>query len=329
MTQSHFNYLAGQICFQLSKASHSISAAVCWFSHADIFEVLKDKLRAGVRVELLLEFDTQNIRDRGLDFQSFIDLGGVLFGHKDLGLMHHKFAIIDHKLLLTGSFNWTYNSNAENLLVTDERSVLTEFQREFERQRNAAKRVFSIKKEEAKPFVSFPFFENSTFQKIDLRKRVAGGCTIWIVRSDKIQFDESRIINDYILPFDPQLLLTYFWSKTPLFDRALFEGEWKSFSCGLSPMESRNLRLFTFRMKPGDIVLMVEKKKQLRIIGIIQSEPKPYKNEQYSTIREVLWLNISSANTPGCLQKKGFLPAVGRFRGSGLCLLEEIFYKTE
>lgn len=43
MTQAYFNNLADQLCFQLSKAKNNISAAVCWFSHANIFDVLKKK----------------------------------------------------------------------------------------------------------------------------------------------------------------------------------------------------------------------------------------------------------------------------------------------
>ncbi|GAJ21443.1 unnamed protein product, partial [marine sediment metagenome] len=48
--------------------------------------------------------------------------------------MHHKFAIIDNRLLLTGSYNWTfsaYNRNDENLMIIDDPEIIEIFQNQF------------------------------------------------------------------------------------------------------------------------------------------------------------------------------------------------------
>jgi len=48
--------------------------------------------------------------------------------------MHHKFAIIDNRLLLTGSYNWTFaanNKNEENLMVIDDPEIIEIFQHQF------------------------------------------------------------------------------------------------------------------------------------------------------------------------------------------------------
>jgi DNA uptake protein ComE-like DNA-binding protein len=48
--------------------------------------------------------------------------------------MHHKFAIIDNNLLLTGSYNWTFsanNRNDENLMVIDDLEIIEIFQNQF------------------------------------------------------------------------------------------------------------------------------------------------------------------------------------------------------
>jgi phosphatidylserine/phosphatidylglycerophosphate/cardiolipin synthase-like enzyme len=48
--------------------------------------------------------------------------------------MHHKFAIIDNRLLLTGSYNWTFaanNKNEENLMVIDDPEIIKIFQNQF------------------------------------------------------------------------------------------------------------------------------------------------------------------------------------------------------
>ncbi|XP_077381102.1 mitochondrial cardiolipin hydrolase isoform X2 [Festucalex cinctus] len=50
--------------------------------------------------------------------------------------MHHKFALVDGRRLITGSLNWTLaavQSNAENVLVTEEPRLVQPFVREFRR----------------------------------------------------------------------------------------------------------------------------------------------------------------------------------------------------
>lgn len=54
----------------------------------------------------------------------------------DNDTLHHKFIIVDRKIVISGSLNWTMQSffgNYENLLFITEENVLSEFQREFER----------------------------------------------------------------------------------------------------------------------------------------------------------------------------------------------------
>ncbi|NCO23952.1 MAG: hypothetical protein GW897_02405, partial [bacterium] len=49
-------------------------------------------------------------------------------------IMHHKFAIIDNRLLLTGSYNWTFaanNKNEENLMIIDDPEIIEIFQHQF------------------------------------------------------------------------------------------------------------------------------------------------------------------------------------------------------
>ena len=50
--------------------------------------------------------------------------------------MHHKFAIFDGKLLVTGSYNWTDSAervNHENVLFVDDPAVIQRYQAHFER----------------------------------------------------------------------------------------------------------------------------------------------------------------------------------------------------
>ena len=50
--------------------------------------------------------------------------------------MHNKFAIIDNRILLTGSYNWTFSANHrndENLMVIDDPEIIARYQNQFEK----------------------------------------------------------------------------------------------------------------------------------------------------------------------------------------------------
>lgn len=62
---------------------------------------------------------------------------GIQVRHdQDLGYMHHKFAIVDRKVLITGSLNWTtqaIQNNRENVLIVEDEEYVRLFLEEFER----------------------------------------------------------------------------------------------------------------------------------------------------------------------------------------------------
>ena len=50
--------------------------------------------------------------------------------------MHHKFALVDDQVLMSGSFNWTVQaqrSNRENLHISSDSSMISAFRGEFDR----------------------------------------------------------------------------------------------------------------------------------------------------------------------------------------------------
>ncbi|MDE2222505.1 MAG: phospholipase D family protein, partial [Candidatus Omnitrophica bacterium] len=55
--------------------------------------------------------------------------------HMGFGLMHNKFAVIDGKTVITGSFNWTLSAeerNEENMLIIHDRALAGKFEERFE-----------------------------------------------------------------------------------------------------------------------------------------------------------------------------------------------------
>lgn len=324
MLDTYFQNLPAVIGRHLSNAQSRIQIAVCWFSHRDIFEVLLKKQRASVGVELLLEYDSQNIRAEGLDFQKLIRLGSPLYAYRDAALMHHKFALLDDRVLLTGSFNWTYNSNAENLLATDDPAAVVAFREEFNRLKGLSVPIRKVRPSEAKAFAAFPLFQHTHFQLSDLRRRISGGATVWWMRQGRQLDAWSDCFGRHRLPIDPGHLLRRYWSAFRLWDEALLDACWAELVAEAKPATVRHLRACTRRMRLGDIVLAVAGKNALCGLGIVQSEPKPPDAHTPVSFREVQWLRTLD-EVPECL-RRDFPPGkAGRFRGSALQVVQVIF----
>lgn len=79
MVTPHFNNIRQKIIKTLDEATEEIFVAVYWFTNQQLFGLLCDKLREGKKVSLIIHNDYINNRDAGLNFQSFIDLGGQFF----------------------------------------------------------------------------------------------------------------------------------------------------------------------------------------------------------------------------------------------------------
>lgn len=72
-----------------------------------------------------------------MPFQKFIDNGGKFYFSDLNNPMHNKFCILDKKVLINGSYNWTYfaeEKNRENILIiNNEVEVIESFYEEFRR----------------------------------------------------------------------------------------------------------------------------------------------------------------------------------------------------
>jgi len=331
-----FQDLAGELCRYLHQAQYSIRAAVCWFSHREIFEVLLNRLRNGVHIELILEYDTQNIRPEGLDFQMFIEKSGQLYAFQEAALMHHKFALIDDRILLTGSFNWTYNSNEENLLILDDTALIHDFQETFARLKDKARRVFRVSRADAKVFAPFPLFENTQFPLAYLRKKVSIGTGVWTVRISIPEMDcishpatktgaPERFFKQSLLPFDAHSLLTSYWTAYRIWDETLFDEVFER--CKNESISSKGIRdlwCWTRRMKIGDLMFLIEKQAgRLLAVGVAQSDPQRYEGAGFSSCRAVQWLKIIP-NGAYQLPEKVSGQMVARYRGSALRVLQDL-----
>lgn len=129
--------VAEQIVSLLEETRATVDAALYRFSNPALASALEDAARRGVRIRLVL--DREKYR-RTPSTQDLLKHGAMTFkllgGHKGRGSkMHHKFAILDGRRVVTGSYNWTLESeeqNYENLVVLGEPEQIGPYVQEFE-----------------------------------------------------------------------------------------------------------------------------------------------------------------------------------------------------
>ena len=122
---------------ELFAAKKSIKICVAWFTNDLLFQPLILQLNMGVKVELILNKDEINLSDSNdVDFDQFVENGGCLYWNTTDKLLHHKFCIIDDRVVITGSYNWTNKAeyNYEDITVcTEDSESINHYQKIFDK----------------------------------------------------------------------------------------------------------------------------------------------------------------------------------------------------
>ena len=114
-------------------ARETIDACVFTITDNRISDELALAHDRGVAIRLLTDDDKSF--DAGSDIARLQRLGIAIRQDSSPYHMHHKFAIFDRRQLLNGSYNWTRGAaenNEENLVVSQERGLISEFQSAFD-----------------------------------------------------------------------------------------------------------------------------------------------------------------------------------------------------
>ncbi|MBA4396523.1 MAG: hypothetical protein C0394_03950 [Syntrophus sp. (in: bacteria)] len=116
-------------------AAQEISVAAYAFSSKYLGNALVKAIKRGVKVRLIL--DMENARKSYSIDEWLIENGvDVRFIKLKRGCMHHKILIVDRSHLMTGSYNFTNDSefrNHEAAIFTDDATFIAPFIAEFER----------------------------------------------------------------------------------------------------------------------------------------------------------------------------------------------------
>ncbi len=124
----------GAILDQLEGARRSIDVCVFTITDDRIARALLAAHERGIKLRVITDNDKAN--DEGSDIWKLERAGIPVRVDRTEWHMHHKFALFDGRIALTGSYNWTRGAarnNEENLVLCDDERFVTAFRREFEK----------------------------------------------------------------------------------------------------------------------------------------------------------------------------------------------------
>lgn len=119
---------------ELTKAKEDIKICVFTISDNRIEDVLKKKQSEGINIRIITDNDKRF--DLGSDIVALAKIGIPVKVDLTKAHMHHKFAVIDNKVTITGSYNWTRSAqeyNYENIIITENKEATDVFIAEFEK----------------------------------------------------------------------------------------------------------------------------------------------------------------------------------------------------
>ncbi|WP_162427628.1 phospholipase D-like domain-containing protein [Pontibacter pudoricolor] len=136
---SHAFFSPGEDCLEaiitaIEEAEKTMKICVFTISDDRISEAIVRAHQRGVHIRIIT--DNNKLHDAGSDIRELAAKGLDVRIDKTRSHMHHKFAIFDETRVLTGSYNWTRSAamyNHENILVTDNLSIVQDYSREFDR----------------------------------------------------------------------------------------------------------------------------------------------------------------------------------------------------
>lgn len=137
----------------LAHAKISVKANIAYLSNEYILDVLPTLARKGILVEVIISNTNNNNKNYSI-YNHFLNIENINifeYGSDDWksGIMHRKSIVIDNKIVLAGSYNWTYQAdkNIEELLIIEDLHIAEQIAHEFNSLKQVSKALkYSITK---------------------------------------------------------------------------------------------------------------------------------------------------------------------------------------
>jgi phosphatidylserine/phosphatidylglycerophosphate/cardiolipin synthase-like enzyme len=130
--------IADRIIELIKTANTSIYFMAYSFTANDIGNAIREKSEAGILVKGLMD-ENQVHSNSGTEYDPFLQAGINVITSSGTGFMHHKVIIIDQKIVITGSYNFSKNAemyNDENIVVIHNLEIAQVYMTEFEKLTN-------------------------------------------------------------------------------------------------------------------------------------------------------------------------------------------------
>jgi len=124
-----------RIISEINSAKQCVYVAMAYFTDRDIAMAIVEAKNRNITVDIILSSNAQNetvklmLKGAGISVHSF-ETGD------SRGIMHHKFSLIDNRISINGSYNYSLNAstnNVENITISDDLTSYSQMQSEFER----------------------------------------------------------------------------------------------------------------------------------------------------------------------------------------------------
>lgn len=128
------NEIKNEIQYLLDHAQTSVDLCIFTITDNQLAGKIKACKNRGVKVRVIT--DDEKTDDTGSEIHKLAQAGIPIKTDHSRYHMHNKFGIIDNRIAITGSFNWTYTAtkhNQENLLATSKFEIVRQYTEEFER----------------------------------------------------------------------------------------------------------------------------------------------------------------------------------------------------
>ncbi len=124
-----------QIIRNIDGAKSTINIMMFAFTNPKIAKALTDAISRGVVVKIVLD-KTQNRYQKYSIYRDLKSKGVDIKLDKNRYKLHHKVIIIDNKIVITGSYNYTKKANtinSENIIIIKDYKIAKEYSTEFKR----------------------------------------------------------------------------------------------------------------------------------------------------------------------------------------------------
>lgn len=294
----YFSNLQDCIVRNINNARLSVVAAQCWFTNQEIFNSLISALKRKVHITVVLDYNTINFNSVGLDFRSLEKQGSTVLVFTGDGLLHHKFAVIDSQVVITGSYNWTRSRLSDNLLVMTDTYIARQFTDGFAHIESQCHPLKAVANRIPREITFKEMIRPVSVTTEEIRLNIISGSRAWVVSPGKITVWEKWLSGQ----FHELTMKRNMFTEGGLFSRSAARYMWR----------------YAVRIKDGDILIAVDNNQYLLGVGVYTPGISDSERADIPLKKSVRWLESRPFQVnirPGKLKL---------FRGSVLELLSKL-----